>query len=40
MKGLYDEVIEGVFFVSDRNQYDSKIGLITDNLWLDELLIK
>lgn len=40
MKGLYDEVIEGVFFVSERNQYDNKIGLITDNLWLDELLIK
>lgn len=38
--GLIDEVIEGIFFLSAREQYDAKIGLVLENHWLDEILIK
>lgn len=37
---LIEEVIEGVYWLPDREQYDVKKGLVTDNHWLDELLVK
>ena len=37
---LLDEVIEGIYVLSDREQYDVNIGLVTDNHWLEEILIQ
>ncbi|MDD5791890.1 MAG: hypothetical protein PUD22_04850, partial [Erysipelotrichaceae bacterium] len=33
-----EEVIEGLYVVNDRAQYDEKIGLRLDNHWMDEIL--
>lgn len=38
--GLIEEPIEGIYVVSDREQYDAKVGLVTENHWLEEILIK
>ena len=38
--GLVEEFLEGLYVVPDREQYDTKIGLITENHWLDEILIQ
>lgn len=37
--GLVEEVIEGVYFVPDRAQYDDRVGLCTDSHWMEEILI-
>ena len=37
---LLDEVIEGIYVLSDREQYDVNTGLMTDNHWLEEILIQ
>lgn len=37
--GLVEEVIEGVYFVPDRAQYDDHVGLCTDSHWMEEILI-
>lgn len=37
---LLDEVIEGIYVLSDREQYDVNTGLVTDNHWLEEILIQ
>ena len=37
---LLDEVIEGIDVLSDREQYDENTGLVTDNHWLEEILIQ
>jgi CRISPR-associated endonuclease/helicase Cas3 len=37
---LFDEVIEGIYVLSDREQYDVNTGLVTDNHWLEEILIQ
>lgn len=36
--GAVDEVVEGVYFASDQQIYDSKSGLSTNNHWMEELL--
>lgn len=36
--GAIEEVIEGIFVINDRAQYDEKIGLRLDNHWLNEIL--
>ena len=33
-----EEVIEGIYVVNDRAQYDDNIGLRLDNHWLNEIL--
>ena len=38
--GLLEEVIEGLFVLSERKQYDEKTGLTTQNHWMDEILIQ
>lgn len=38
--GLIEEVMSGIFFLPGREQYDDKVGLITENHWLEEILIK
>jgi CRISPR-associated endonuclease/helicase Cas3 len=38
--GLVTEIISDVFVLQGTEQYDLKVGLITENHWLDELLIK
>ncbi len=38
--GFIQEVLEGVYWLPDREQYDEKIGLVIENHWLDEILIK
>lgn len=37
--GAVEEVLEGICVVSDSKFYDKKIGLVTDNHWLEESLI-
>ena len=37
--GAVEEVIEGIFVVSSPACYDDKVGLITDNQWLEETYI-
>ena len=38
--GVVDEVLEGILFVNDTGFYDNYVGLVTENHWLDEPLIK
>jgi CRISPR-associated endonuclease/helicase Cas3 len=38
--GSVDEIIKGIFVLSNPSQYKNDIGLITDNTWLEEILIK
>ncbi len=37
-KGLVSEVLEGYYFVADREQYKDTIGLVIDSHWLEEML--
>ena len=37
--GIIEEVIEGVFVASGKEQYNAEAGLLTDNQWLEETLI-
>lgn len=37
--GAVEEVLEGIYLVSDPKFYDKEIGLVTDNHWLEESLI-
>lgn len=37
--GTVEEVLEGVYVVSDSKFYDKEIGLVTENHWLEESLI-
>ena len=37
--GAIEEVIEGIFVVNDRAQYDDNIGLRLDNHWMNEILM-
>ena len=36
--GAIEEVIEGIYVVNDRAQYDDNIGLRLDNHWMNEIL--
>ena len=38
--GFIQEIIEGLYFLPDREQYRADIGLTTENHWLDEILIQ
>lgn len=38
--GFAEEIIKEVYVMSDRDQYSEKLGLIVENHWLDEILIK
>lgn len=37
--GAVEEVLEGIYVVSDPNFYDKEVGLVTENHWLEESLI-
>ena len=37
---LLEEVVEGIYLLPDRDQYDINTGLVTDNHWLEEILIQ
>lgn len=37
--GQIEEVLDGIFVIEDRSQYSDKVGLMTDNHWLEETLI-
>ena len=37
---LLEEVVEGIYLLPDREQYDVNTGLVTDNHWLEEILIQ
>ena len=39
-EGFIQEVIEGLYLLPDREQYDLKTGLTTQNHWMDEILIQ
>ena len=38
--GLLEEVVEGLYVLLERKQYDEKTGLTTKNHWMDEILIQ
>ena len=38
--GAVEEVLEGIYVISDPKFYDKGIGLVTDNHWLEEIYIK
>ena len=38
--GSLEEVLQGVYVVSDKACYDANVGMITDNHWMEEILIK
>lgn len=38
--GLIEEIIEGIYWLPDRERYNAQTGLTTQNHWLEELLIK
>lgn len=38
--GLIREIFDGIYVLPDREQYSEKVGLLTDNHWMDEILIK
>lgn len=37
--GAVEEVLDGVYAVTDRAQYDNAVGLLLDNHWLEEILM-
>ena len=37
--GAIEEVIEGIYVVNDRAQYDENVGLRLDNHWMNEIVI-
>lgn len=37
--GVVKEIADGVFVIENREQYDNKLGLLTDNQWDDKLLM-
>lgn len=37
---LLEEVVDGIYLLPDREQYDINTGLVTDNHWLEEILIQ
>lgn len=37
---LLEEILDGIYFLPDREQYSNETGLITLNHWLDEILIQ
>ena len=37
--GALEELYEGIWILSQESQYDDKVGLVTDNQWLEETLI-
>lgn len=37
--GQVEEVIEGIYVATDKEQYDDKVGLLTENRWLEETWI-
>lgn len=40
LEGVYEEAVEGVYFIKERSQYDDKVGLLVENHIIDEILIK
>ena len=37
--GIIDEIIEGFYVISGKNQYNKDIGLLIENQWLEETYI-
>lgn len=37
--GIAEEVIEGIYVAAGSNQYDTEVGLLTENRWLEETLV-
>ena len=37
---LIEEVLDGIYLLADREQYKSETGVVTDNHWLEEILIQ
>lgn len=37
--GIVEEVIEGIYVASCKGQYNTEVGLLTDNQWLEETYI-
>ena len=37
--GAVEEILEGIYVLLDREQYDSATGLSLDNHWMEEILM-
>lgn len=37
--GLVEEILEGIYVLADRSQYNKTTGLSLDNHWLEEVLM-
>ena len=37
--GLVEEILEGIYVLADRSQYNKATGLSLDNHWLEEVLM-
>lgn len=37
--GVVEEILEGIYVLTDRAQYDKATGLSLDNHWLEEILM-
>lgn len=37
--GIVEEIYDGIYIISGKNQYDKDVGLLTDNQWLEETYI-
>lgn len=37
--GLIEEILDGIYWIPDRAQYNDKTGLTTENHWLEEILM-
>lgn len=37
---LIEEILDGIYLLADREQYKSETGVVTDNHWLEEILIQ
>ena len=37
--GAVEEILEGIYVLADRAQYDNAIGLKLENHWMEEILM-
>lgn len=37
--GAIEEILDGIYYIADKNQYLNDVGLLTENLWIEETWI-
>lgn len=38
--GAVEEILEGIYVMPSKSQYDEKVGLLTEKQWIEEIMIK